>query len=82
MGQGHLRGCWNGDIFFWSSLGMINDALGSSDILFVTKTHVSRIKPLTNVVGYHWFSVFKLETRCLGNVRDSGRVACLVRDSL
>jgi hypothetical protein len=81
----HLLGhwlCWNGNGSFWSSPGLLYDALGSTDILFVTETHASRVRPLPDFTGYHWLSVCRQETRSSGGVRGSGGVACLTRDSL
>jgi hypothetical protein len=58
------------------------DALGSSDILFVTETHASPIRPLLDITSYHWFSTCRHETRCSSGVRGSNGVACLTKDSL
>jgi hypothetical protein len=73
---------WNGHGSFWSSSGLLYDALESTDILFVTETHASPIRPLPNIADYHWFSVCRQETRSSGKVRGSGGVACLASDSL
>ena len=53
QGAGILVGCWNGNGAFWSLLGMIYNALGLSNILFITETHASPICSLLDIVGYH-----------------------------
>jgi hypothetical protein len=60
---------------------MLSDALCTSDILFITETHASPVRPLPDIAGYHWFSTCRQETRSSGGVRGSGKVACLIRDS-
>lgn len=52
------------------------------DILSVTETHASHVRPLPDIAGYHWFSVCRQETRSSGGIRGSGGVACLASDSL
>ncbi|KAH9310534.1 hypothetical protein KI387_025569 [Taxus chinensis] len=59
---------------------VLYDALGSSDLLFVTETHESLVRPLPKIRGYHWHSVCRHETRSFGGVRGSGEVACLIKD--
>lgn len=68
--------------FFRSSLGLMYDALGLLDILLVTKTHASPIRPLSDIIVYHWFSACRQETRCSSGVRGSSGVACLTKDPL
>jgi hypothetical protein len=63
-------------------IGLLYDALGSSDILFITETHESPVRPLPDITGYHQFSACRQETRSSGGIRGSGGVACFVRDSL
>jgi hypothetical protein len=58
------------------------DALRSSDILFITETHESPVRPLSDITGYHRFSTCRQETRSSGGIRGSGGVACFARDSL
>jgi hypothetical protein len=74
--------CWNGNGSFWSLSGLLYDALGSSDILLITETHESLVRPLLDITGYHQFSACRQETRSLGGIKGSGGVACFVRDSL
>jgi hypothetical protein len=57
------------------------DALGSSDILFITEMHESHVRPLLDITGYHQYLACRQETRSLGGVRGLGGVACFVRDS-
>ena len=52
-------GCCNSNGSFWSSESLIYDALRSSDILFVTKTHESLVQPLSDIIGYHQFSTYR-----------------------
>ena len=52
--------------------------MGFSNILAVTKTHESPMRPLPGYHGYQWLSVCRDEVRTFGGVRGSGGVACLV----
>ena len=65
----------------WIILVFTRDALSLSDILFITETHVSPVRPLLDIATYHWFSACRHETKSPGGVRCSEGVACLTRDS-
>lgn len=52
------------------------------DILVVTKTHESPVRPLLGFDGFQWLSVCREEVRASGGVCGFGGVACLIRDDL
>ena len=56
--------------------------MGSSDILAVTETHESPMRPLPGYLGYQWLSVCRDEVQTSSGVRGSGGVACFVRDDI
>ena len=56
--------------------------MGSSDILAITETHESPMRPLPGYHGYQWLSVCRDEVWMSGGDRGSGGVACLVRDDI
>lgn len=76
------RGCWNDSESFWSSSGMMYNALNSSNILFITETHASPIKLLPNIAGYHWFSAYQQKTKSSCGIKGSCNFAYLTKDSL
>ncbi len=62
--------------------GLLCDTVGSSDILVITNTHESPIRPLLGVTGYQWLSIYREEVRASGGVRGSGGVACLIKEDI
>ena len=60
--------CWSGNGSFWSSLGMLYDALGSFDLLCLIETHKSFVRPLPDIPCYHWFSAYWIEMRSFDGV--------------
>lgn len=60
----------------------LHDAVGLSDILVITETHKSPVRPLPRFTGYQWLSVCRDEVCASGGDCGSGGVACLIRDSI
>ena len=46
--------CWNSNGILWSMLGLLNDVIGSTKLLFITETHESPMCPLPIIF---WLSV-------------------------
>jgi hypothetical protein len=57
-------------------------ALRYLDILFITETHESLVRPLLDIIGYHQFSFCRQETRRSCGIGGLGGVSCFSRDSL
>ena len=56
--------------------------MGSADILVISETHESPVRPLPGVTGFQWLSVFREEVRVSGGVWGSGGVACLIKEKI
>ena len=56
--------------------------MGSSDILAVTETHESPMRPLPSYHGYQWLSMCRDEVQTSGGVRGSRGVVFLVQDDI
>lgn len=56
--------------------------MGFANILVITKTHKSLVRPLPEFTSYQWLFVCREEVRASSGVCGSSGIACLIRDSI